>query len=563
MYFWLTLLLLIDPIFVLSKLDDTLFFPMVKKAGQRRRRLEADNEAANFWDVKDHPDHSAIEGADYFYAVIQLGTPPKSFDMILDTGSHLTYVPCAHTCKTCGPNHHHKKYNKDDSSSYSKLGCSDSKCKEAKFSCRKEECSFSISYMEGSSVHGIYMNEILTLGHEKNKKEIPVAVGCIESETKLIYGQDADGIMGLGDSPVSILNQFHDYGLPFSFGICFGSDNEGVMTFGSYHPPEIQFTNMITKGSRESYFKVKVKQILIGGVALDVPTSAYGASSLIDTGSSDTLIPRKVFSAFKAIMGKTVKGALKKERDGNLCFRNSNTKEMYASIPELVIVLDNDIRITAPFPNLIYKKQKTYICTTVFEHYGQMIIGGNTMMDHFIFLDRANKRVGVARHNCKDLKQKMYADSGAAAPTVLDVEEETTNTKAPILAKKTDPIPAGKKDSSISQLIEELKPDANIISETKDTKQRLAAVKKETSISSSMEDLPRLAEEQPDTWITWEFLAMFVIMVTFCAYAIYNTPGAKHHYTQVATDDMTEEAFAELNEVEIADNSQDVEDKVN
>jgi len=341
-----------------------------------------------------------------------------------------------------------------------------------------------------------------------------------------------------------------------SFGICFGSDNEGVMTFGSYHPPEIQFTNMITKGSRESYFKVKVKQILIDGVALNVPTSSYGASSLIDTGSSDTLIPRKVFRVFKEIMGKKVKGTLNKERDGNLCFRNSNTAEMYASIPELVIVLEGDIRITAPFPNLIYKKQKTYICTTVFEHYGQMIIGGNTMMDHFIFLDRANKRVGVAKHNCKDLKKKMYADAGEAkpdTPSVLEVKEEAGNEEE---NKEEE-----KKDSSISQLIEELRPDANILSKGKDTTQRLAAVKKENTISSSMDDLPRLEEEQPNPWITWEFLAMFVIMVTFCAYAIYNTPGAKHNYTAVATDDLTEEAFAELNEVEIADNSQNAEEE--
>ena len=41
-----------------------------------------------------------------------------------------------------------------------------------------------------------------------------------------------------------------------------------------------------------------------------------------------------MFRAFKEIMGKKVKGTLNKERDGNLCFRNSNTAEMYASIPE-------------------------------------------------------------------------------------------------------------------------------------------------------------------------------------------------------------------------------------
>ena len=75
-------------------------------------------------------------------------------------------------------------------------------------------------------------------------------------------------------------------------------------------------------------------QVLIGGKALDVPASSYGSSTLLDTGSSDTLIPRKIFAVFQKVMSATVKGKMTKERDGNLCFRNSNTEEMYASIPE-------------------------------------------------------------------------------------------------------------------------------------------------------------------------------------------------------------------------------------
>jgi hypothetical protein len=40
-------------------------------------------------------------GCRYFYATLRLGTPPKPFTVIVDTGSTITYVPCS-TCRRCG-----------------------------------------------------------------------------------------------------------------------------------------------------------------------------------------------------------------------------------------------------------------------------------------------------------------------------------------------------------------------------------------------------------------------------------------------------------------------------
>jgi len=546
--------------------ESIFHFPIIKKPGLRRhrRRLEGASEEAHFWDVKDHPDHSAVEGADYFYAVIQIGSPPKSFDMILDTGSHLAYIPCKSTCKTCGHNHHHQPYDKEQSSTYGKLECSDKLCSASKLSCKSGQCSFGISYMEGSSVHGTYMKEMLTLGPSTNSVEIPVAIGCIQSETKLIYGQDADGILGLGDSPVSILNQFHAYGLPLSFGICFGSDNEGVMTFGNYKPPGMKWTQMVQRGGRESYFKVKVIKVLIGGKALDVAASAYGSSTLLDTGSSDTLIPRKIFAAFQKVMAATVKGKMTKERDGNLCFRNSNTEEMYASIPELEIILDGDVHIIAPFPNLIYKKQQTYICTTVFEHYGQMIIGGNTMMDHFIYLDRENKKVGVAKSNCRALKEGLYRDAGEEVataeekkPTGVEDEESVESGEAETESENEDET---KEDATTESMATELDnaelskpdemPEAKVIKPEPALKSIITDPSvQEEKIERSLEkkEAVQIQEEQWEAeddeestgrkWFNWKFFLFLFAVVVGIAFAMYYTPRSRYHYTLVATQD--------------------------
>jgi len=37
----------------------------------------------------------------YFYAKLSLGTPPREFATIIDTGSTMTYIPCAN-CQHCG-----------------------------------------------------------------------------------------------------------------------------------------------------------------------------------------------------------------------------------------------------------------------------------------------------------------------------------------------------------------------------------------------------------------------------------------------------------------------------
>ena len=38
----------------------------------------------------------------YYYLNVFLGNPPKKQALILDTGSHLTSVPCQQLCESCG-----------------------------------------------------------------------------------------------------------------------------------------------------------------------------------------------------------------------------------------------------------------------------------------------------------------------------------------------------------------------------------------------------------------------------------------------------------------------------
>lgn len=45
--------------------------------------------------------HPTCSPSSYFYATLGLGTPSRTFQLIIDTGSTITYIPCA-DCKHCG-----------------------------------------------------------------------------------------------------------------------------------------------------------------------------------------------------------------------------------------------------------------------------------------------------------------------------------------------------------------------------------------------------------------------------------------------------------------------------
>lgn len=51
--------------------------------------------------VQQHQTAAASPCCRYFYAQLLLGTPPKAYATIIDTGSSITYIPCS-KCQHCG-----------------------------------------------------------------------------------------------------------------------------------------------------------------------------------------------------------------------------------------------------------------------------------------------------------------------------------------------------------------------------------------------------------------------------------------------------------------------------
>ena len=135
----------------------------------------------------------------YFSAEVCVGSRQQhtTFDLIVDTGSSLTALPCA-GCSHCGHHKNGARYQvggkgRDYACSHPPPGMS---CTSCFGDGSGSQCGYSLSYTEGSSIRGHMVEDTVVFASATGPKEIPIAFGCQTYESGLFYSQVADGIVG-------------------------------------------------------------------------------------------------------------------------------------------------------------------------------------------------------------------------------------------------------------------------------------------------------------------------------------------------------------------------------
>ncbi|EMS64773.1 Aspartic proteinase-like protein 2 [Triticum urartu] len=335
-----------------------------------------------------------------------IGTPPQEFALIVDSGSTVTYVPCA-SCEQCG-NHQDPRFQPDLSSTYSPVKCNvDCNCDSD-----KSQCTYERQYAEMSSSSGVLGEDIVSFGTESELKPQRAVFGCENSETGDLFSQHADGIMGLGRGQLSIMDQLVDKGvISDSFSMCYGGMDigGGAMVLGAMPAPrDMVYTH--SNAVRSPYYNIELKEIHVAGKPLRVDPRIFDGKhgTVLDSGTTYAYLPEQAFVAFKDAVTSKVH-PLKKIRgpDPNykdICFAGAgrNVSQLSEVFPKVDMVFGNGQKLSLSPENYLFRLT-------------QCSLSGIVVRNTLVTYDRHNEKIGFWKTNCSELWERLQS-GGAPSP---------------------------------------------------------------------------------------------------------------------------------------------------
>ena len=354
-------------------------------------------------------------GLNYYYTNLYLGEEMKKQTYILDTGSTITTAPCQPYCTKCGTHLNSYHVIKNNSKI---ISCSDEKCKLVKSFCGKEnKCSFKTSYSEGSSIEGIFINELIRFGEDYELKNgVFAPIGCTTSENHLFFTQKADGIMGLANNENNIISVFYKIGVIENniFGLCLAQIG-GYFSIGdintTFHREEITYLKM----EKNSFFySLNMNNIYINN-RLITKYNQNRHTLIIDSGTTISYFPEEIFNEMvdkikticNSFENKNGCGKYEYDKDFGPCFSFESVEKLddaiYQYWPNISFILGNYQYKWTPDEYIfnITNKMKVMGCMGFNKGNGKRFTLGSTwMIGHEIIFDRKNNKIGVVEANC-------------------------------------------------------------------------------------------------------------------------------------------------------------------
>lgn len=395
-------------------------------APRRGRAPWSGSDAISIHSYGDRLGNGHGEGHEFSLTVTLPGA--QEFDLIMDTGSPITYVPCL-GCppELCGY-HEHQYYDWRVSKDFRALNASTSDvdaafCDAMPVAHNVSEygsCDFSIGYVDGSEGGGYMVEDVVTVGDElAPAKMIFGCGGLVEADGR--YTRQ-DGMAGFGRGNTAFHAQLAKAGVidAHVFGFCSeGSGTDTAMLslgrydFGRDLPP-LSYTRILG----DDDLAVRTMSWRLGD---DVVAGSSNVVTVLDSGTTLVLVPTVMFESFKTLL-VTQLAATHPELivlEDDFCFI-PNATVLTANVrrewfPKLTITYDPDIHLTLAPENYLYSHPflPHTFCLGIEESEDDDIIllGQQSLRNTFVEYDLENLRVGVAVARCETLRKKFAPDA--------------------------------------------------------------------------------------------------------------------------------------------------------
>lgn len=371
----------------------------------------------------------SLGSGEYFMDVF-IGTPPKHFSLILDTGSDLNWIQCV-PCIACfeqsGP-----YYDPKESTSFKNITCHDPRCQlvsspDPPKPCKDENqtCPYFYWYGDSSNTTGDFALETFTVnlttsnGNSELKHVENVMFGCGHWNRGLFHG--AAGLLGLGRGPLSFASQLQSlYGHSFSYCLVDRNSNTSVsskLIFGEdkelLSHPNLNFTSFVggEENSVDTFYYVKIKSVMVDGEAVKIPEETWnlseggGGGTIIDSGTTLTYFAEPAYEIIKEAFMEKIKGYELVEGLFPLkpCYNVSGIEKM--ELPDFGILFSDGAVWDFPVENYFIQIDADVVCLAILgtPKSALSIIGNYQQQNFHIVYDMKKSRLGYAPRNCADV----------------------------------------------------------------------------------------------------------------------------------------------------------------
>ncbi|KAG9150100.1 hypothetical protein Leryth_009682 [Lithospermum erythrorhizon] len=360
-----------------------------------------------------------------YYTKVKLGSPPREFNVQIDTGSDILWVTCS-SCNNCpqisGLGIELAFFDATSSTTASRISCSDAVCASSRSTesaaCNTEnnQCGYSFLYGDGSGTSGIYVSDLvyfdsMVVGPSLiANSSASVVFGCSTSQSGGLTTTDraVDGIFGFGQQKLSVISQLSSRGItPNIFSHCLkGEDNGGgILVLGEIVGPSFVYTPLVPG---RPHYNLQLQSIEINGQALPIDPAVFTSNdrgTIIDSGTTFLYLVEEAYepvvSAVTAAVSRSAKPKLMFE---NQCYLvGSSISEIFPSI-SLNFAGDALLRLR-PSDYLVPRgasDDAAVWCLGLVRSQDSQnnILGDIVLKDKIVVYDLAHQRIGWADYNC-------------------------------------------------------------------------------------------------------------------------------------------------------------------
>ncbi len=385
----------------------------------------------------------ALHTLGYYSTDVCLGSPGRRFDLIVDTGSSITAVPCS-TCRQCGAHRCGRTgcFDPVRSPSYQPVDC---RKPPTGFSCEKcaaaNRCQYSVHYTEGSAIQGHVVTDYAhftrsSVAGATEPVSTRVYFGCQTLETGMFHRQEADGIMGLQPPrartrvPSFLTSLVHQQKTATeAFSLCL-SDRTGLFLLGGQPDARLLLArralSLPMDRSARARYTLSLREILVSGSGRNngtykrlssVPASAY-SPTLVDSGTTFVYVSTPLFRALHTHLHAETPQLTRE--GGKVCAYLSdaqlaampNLRLSFASSSTPLLVRPHQYMVEFPKPSRTAGTR--HLCAAIFDNQrGGTVIGASIMRHREVIFDLASSMITFVDADCGTSTPSTSAMRGA------------------------------------------------------------------------------------------------------------------------------------------------------